>query len=152
MLTSRHCAIGLYRVMHIASLSGRLTSCHATITALRHRLVPCYAYRVPIGTPYQLSYYYHGTAPLACTVLRISCPYRDVLSAVILASCPVPIGTRPCITRYKRTESSQCREKTTARPASRQGRDTKRINPPKECVMALRSFFALSARSAYPVG
>ena len=60
-------------------------------------------------------------------MLCISCPYRDVLSAFILASCPVPIGTRLCITRYKRTESSQCREKTTARPASRQGRDTKRI-------------------------
>ena len=24
----------------------------------------------------------------------------------------VPSGTRPCITRYKRTESSQCRDKT----------------------------------------
>ena len=35
----------------------------------------------------------------------------------------VPTGTRPCITRYKRTESAQCRD----RPASRQGRDTKRI-------------------------
>ena len=29
--------------------------------------------------------------------------------------------------------------------SSRQGRDTKRINPPKESVMALRSFFGLSA-------
>jgi len=36
--------------------------------------------------------------------------------------------------------------------SSRQGRDTKRINPPKECVMVLRPFFGLSARSAYPVG
>ena len=41
----------------------------------------------------------------------------------------VPTGTRPCITRYKRTRSSQCRDKTTNRPASRQGRDTKRIKP-----------------------
>ncbi len=41
----------------------------------------------------------------------------------------VPIGTRPCITRYKRTKSSQCRDKTTTIPASRQGRDTKRVNP-----------------------
>ena len=148
MLPSRHCAIGLYRVMHIASLSGRPTGCLAAITALRHWLVPCFAYRVPIGTPYRLSCYYHGTAPLACTVLCISCPYRDVLSAVILASCPVPIGTRPCITRYKRTKSSQCRDKTTARPASRQGRDTSLI----VSVMSLRSFFGLSARSAYPSG
>ena len=60
----------------------------------------------------------------------------------------VPTGTKPCITRYKRTKSSQCRD----RPASRQGRDTKRINPPKESVMALRSFFGLSARSAYTSG
>ena len=64
----------------------------------------------------------------------------------------VPTGTRPCITRYKRTKSSQCRDKTTNRPASRQGRDTKRINPPKESVMALRPFFGLSARSAYSSG
>ena len=61
----------------------------------------------------------------------------------------VPTGTRPCITRYKRTESSQCRDKTTNRPASRQGRDTKRTI---ECVMALQSFFGLSVRSSYPVG
>ena len=60
----------------------------------------------------------------------------------------VPSGTKPCITRYKRTESSQCRDKTTARPASRQGRDTSLI----VSVMSLRSFFGLSARSAYPVG
>ena len=58
----------------------------------------------------------------------------------------VPSGTRPCITRYKRTKSSQCRD----RPASRQGRDTKRVNPPKECVVAPRPFFGLSAKSAYP--
>jgi len=47
----------------VASLSGRPTDCHADITALRHRLVPCYAYRVPVGTPYSLSCRYHGTAP-----------------------------------------------------------------------------------------
>jgi len=92
MLLSRHCAIGLYRVTHIASLSGRLTSCHAAITALRHRLVPCFAYRVLVGMSYRLSYYYHGTAPEACTVLRISRPYRDALSAVILLSRHCAIG------------------------------------------------------------
>ena len=92
ILLSRHCAIGLYRVMHIASLTGRLTSCHATITALRHRLVPCFAYRVPDGTPYQLSCYYHGTAPLACIVLRISRPYRDALPIVMLPSRHCAIG------------------------------------------------------------
>ena len=80
----------------VASLSGRPTDCHAAITALRHRLVPCFAYRVPDGTPYRLSYWHHVR---------------------------VPTGTRPCITRYKRTKSSQCRDKTTNRPASRQGRD-----------------------------
>ncbi len=53
----------------------------------------------------------------------------------------VPTGTQPCITRYKRTKPSQCRD----RPTSRQGRDTKRINPPKESVMALRSLVGLSA-------
>jgi len=92
MPLSRHCAIGLYRVTHIASLSGRLTSCHATITALRHRLVPCFAYRVPDGTPYRLSCYYHGTAPLACTVFCISRPCRDALPAVILLSRHCAIG------------------------------------------------------------
>ena len=46
----------------------------------------------------------------------------------------VPIGTRPCITRYKRTKSSQCREKTVDESASRQGRD--KNDPPKVCVMA----------------
>ena len=115
----------------------------------RQGLVPCYAYRVPVGTPCRLSCCYHGTAPRACTVLCISRPCRDALPAIILLSCPVPIGTRPCITRYKRTKSSQCRDKTTNRPASRQGRDTKRTI---ECVMALQSFFGLSVRSAYPVG
>ena len=35
----------------------------------------------------------------------------------------VPTGTRPCITQYKRTKSSQCRDKTIDEPASRQGRD-----------------------------
>ena len=35
----------------------------------------------------------------------------------------VPTGTRLCITRYKRTESSQCSEETVDEPASRQGRD-----------------------------
>ena len=113
----------LYRVICIASLSGRLIVSLAAITALRPvKLVPCYLYRVPAGTPYRLSYCYHTH---------------------------VPIGTRPCITRYKRTKSSQCRDKTTNRPASRQGRDTKRTI---ECVMALQSFFGLSVRSSYPVG
>ena len=51
----------------------------------------------------------------------------------------VPKGTQPCITRYKRTKSSQCRD----RPASRQGRDTKRVNPPKECMMVPPPFFNL---------
>ena len=117
----------------VASLSGRPIVCHAAITALRPRLVPCYAYRVPVGTPYRLSCRHHGTAPKACTVLCISHPCRDALSAVILLSYPVPTGTKPCITRYKRTESSQCRDKT-----------------PQESVMALRLFFGLSAGSAYP--
>ena len=31
MLLSRHCAIGLYRVLHIASLSGRPTGHHTAI-------------------------------------------------------------------------------------------------------------------------
>ena len=31
MLTSRHCAIGLYRVLHIASLTGRPIGCHTAI-------------------------------------------------------------------------------------------------------------------------
>ena len=53
----------------------------------------------------------------------ISRPCRDALPAIILLSCPVPSGTRPCITRYKRTKSSQCRDKTTNGTASRQGRD-----------------------------
>jgi len=80
--------------MLVASLTGRPTCCHTAITALRHRLVPCFAYRVPDGTSYWLSYCYH-----------------------------VPSGTKPCITRYKRTKSSQCRDKTTNGTASRQGRD-----------------------------
>ncbi len=43
MLLSRHCALGgLYRVMHIASLSGRLRGCYVAITALR----PVGLYRV----------------------------------------------------------------------------------------------------------
>ena len=141
MLLSRHCALwSLYRVKHVATQSGRPISHHAAITVLRPRgLVPCYACRVPVGTPYRQSCSNHGTAPCgACTMLCMSRPCRDALSAIILASCPVPIGTRPCITRYKRTESSQCRVKTTNRPASRQGRDTKRIkNPPKVCEMVL---------------
>ena len=74
MLLSRLCARGLYRVMHIASLTGCPTDCHAAITALRLRLVPCYAYHVPDGTSYRLSCCYHGTAPEACTVLCISRP------------------------------------------------------------------------------
>ena len=57
-------------------------------------LVLSFVYRVPNGKPYWLSYCYH-----------------------------VPSGTRPCITRYKRTKSSQCRDKTTNGTASRQGRD-----------------------------
>jgi len=65
ILLLRHCAGGLHCLMQVASLSGRLIVSHAALTALRPVvLVPCYAYRVPAGTPYSLSYYYHGTAPL----------------------------------------------------------------------------------------
>ena len=73
---SRHSAQGLYRVMHIASLSGRTFCCLAAITALRPWLVPCFAYRVPVGSPFCR---YHGTAPKACTVLCISRPCRDAV-------------------------------------------------------------------------
>ena len=60
MLQSRHCALGgLYRVMHIASLSGRFRGCYAAITALR------------LG---------------ACTVLCKSRPCRDALGVVMLLS------------------------------------------------------------------
>ena len=89
LLLSRHCALwGLYRVMHIASLSGRPTGCHAAITALRPvELVPCYACRVPAGTPYSQSCCSHGTALCgACTVLSISRPCRDALGVVMLLS------------------------------------------------------------------
>ena len=43
-------------------------------------LVPCYACRVPVGTPYSLSYCYHGIAPLwslyrvICIVSLLGCP------------------------------------------------------------------------------
>ena len=80
---SRHCAHGLYRVLHIASLSGRTFCCLATITALRPWLVTCFAYRVPVGSPFLLSCHYHGTAPMACTVFCISCLCRDALSVVL---------------------------------------------------------------------
>ena len=80
---SRHCAHGLYRVLHITSLSGRTFCCLATITALRPWLVPCFAYRVPVGTHFLLSCRYHGTAPMACTVFCISRPCRVSLSVVL---------------------------------------------------------------------
>ena len=79
--------------MHVASLSGRPIGCHITITALRPRLVPCYAYHGPIGTPYRLSCCYHGTAPCgACTVLSMSRPSRDALSAIMLQSRYCALG------------------------------------------------------------
>ena len=34
-----------------------------------------------------------------------------------------PVRDETCITRYKRTESSQCRDKSVNESASRQGRD-----------------------------
>ena len=80
---SRHCAHGLYRVLHIASLSGRTFCCLAAITALRPWLVPCFAYRVPVGSPFLLSCRYHGTAPMACTVFCISRPCRVSLSVAL---------------------------------------------------------------------
>ena len=83
---SRHCAHGLYRVLHIASLSGLPFCCLAAITVLRPWLVPCFAYRVPVGTHFLLPCRYHGTAPMACTVFCISRPCRDALSVVLLLS------------------------------------------------------------------
>ena len=83
MPLSRHCAHGLYRVMHIASLSGRPFCCLAAITALRPWLVTCFAYRVPVGTHFLLSCCYHGTTPKACTMLCLSRPCRDALSVVL---------------------------------------------------------------------
>ena len=122
ILLSRHCALwSLYRFKHIASLSGRLIVSHAALTALRPvELVPCYACRVPVGTPYSQSCRYHGTAPcglyrvmhvaslpgrpvgchititalrpVACTVLCISRPFREALGVVMLLSRHCALG------------------------------------------------------------
>ena len=77
------CICLIFHTLNVASLSGRPFCCLATITALRPWLVPCFAYRVPVGTHFLLSCLYHGTAPMACTVFCISRPYRDALSVVL---------------------------------------------------------------------
>ena len=96
---------GLYRVMHVASLPGRLIVSHAAITALRPvGLVPCYAYRVPVGTPYSLSYCSHGTAPLwgLYRVMHVaSLPGRLIVSLAAITAlrpvaCTVLCISRPC--------------------------------------------------------
>ena len=87
---SRHCAQGLYRVLHITSLSGRTFCCLATITALRPWLVPCFAYRVPVGTHFLLSCHYHGTAPMACTMLCLSRPFGTQFGYILTNSALRP--------------------------------------------------------------
>ena len=48
---------------------------------------------------------------------------KNTLRVLYSGHVRIPIGTIPRITRYKRTESSQCRDKTISRPATRQERD-----------------------------